>query len=183
MRTYQKHAMLSMMSFLFCISLLIPCQALGRERKFPATLPRFTAKSLILLDIAPKLRKSSRPFPAGRENCDAPDAARSGSGGGARDRRPGDDRDRYAPVIDAAAREGLEHHAARREREGRLLYRCAPQHGTTAAAGMLACCHCRGKASSRINYSLFSAGANALERAQWRNGGSNISAGVVKAKE
>jgi RHH-type transcriptional regulator, proline utilization regulon repressor / proline dehydrogenase / delta 1-pyrroline-5-carboxylate dehydrogenase len=44
-----------------------------------------------------------------------------------------------APVIDAAAREGLEHHAARIEREGRPLYRCAPppgiQLGTTAAAG------------------------------------------------
>ena len=94
MRTYQKHARLSMMSFLFCISLLIPCQPLGREKKFPATLPRFTAKPLILLSIAAELRESSRSFPGGRENCDAR-TARSGSGGGARDRRPGDDRDRY----------------------------------------------------------------------------------------
>jgi hypothetical protein len=73
--------MLSMILFLSCVSLPVPCQALGRERKFPATLRRFTTKPLILLDMAPKLKESSRYFPAGRENCDAPEAARSGSGG------------------------------------------------------------------------------------------------------
>jgi len=38
------------------------------------------------------------------------------------------------PVIDAAAQQALEHHAARMEREGRLIYRCAlpssTEHGT-----------------------------------------------------
>jgi RHH-type proline utilization regulon transcriptional repressor/proline dehydrogenase/delta 1-pyrroline-5-carboxylate dehydrogenase len=34
------------------------------------------------------------------------------------------------PVIDAAAREALEQHAARMEREGRLIYRCALPPGT-----------------------------------------------------
>jgi len=34
------------------------------------------------------------------------------------------------PVIDAAAREALEAHAARMEREGRLIYRCALSSGT-----------------------------------------------------
>ena len=72
------------MSFLFCISLLIPCQALGREKKFPATLRRFTTKPLILLSIALESRESSRSFPAGRENCDAR-TARSVSGGEAGD--------------------------------------------------------------------------------------------------
>ncbi len=71
MRTYQKHVGLSMMSFLSCVSLPVPCQALGTEKKFPATLRSFTAKPLILLNIAPELRKSSRYFPAGRESCDA----------------------------------------------------------------------------------------------------------------
>src|SRR6202035_1856517 len=32
MRTYQKHVGLSMLSFLSCVSLPIPCQALGREK-------------------------------------------------------------------------------------------------------------------------------------------------------
>ena len=34
------------------------------------------------------------------------------------------------PVIDAAAKEALEHHAARMEREGRLIYRCTLPPGT-----------------------------------------------------
>ena len=34
------------------------------------------------------------------------------------------------PVIDAAAKEALEHHAAQMEREGRLIYRCAVPPGT-----------------------------------------------------
>ncbi|HEX6440580.1 MAG TPA: bifunctional proline dehydrogenase/L-glutamate gamma-semialdehyde dehydrogenase PutA [Stellaceae bacterium] len=34
------------------------------------------------------------------------------------------------PVIDATAKEALEHHAARMEREGRLIYRCALPSGT-----------------------------------------------------
>jgi RHH-type proline utilization regulon transcriptional repressor/proline dehydrogenase/delta 1-pyrroline-5-carboxylate dehydrogenase len=34
------------------------------------------------------------------------------------------------PDIDAAAKEALEHHAARMEREGRLIYRCALPPGT-----------------------------------------------------
>jgi RHH-type proline utilization regulon transcriptional repressor/proline dehydrogenase/delta 1-pyrroline-5-carboxylate dehydrogenase len=34
------------------------------------------------------------------------------------------------PVIDAAAQEALEHHAARMEREGRLIYRCTLPSGT-----------------------------------------------------
>jgi RHH-type transcriptional regulator, proline utilization regulon repressor / proline dehydrogenase / delta 1-pyrroline-5-carboxylate dehydrogenase len=34
------------------------------------------------------------------------------------------------PVIDAAAKEALEHHAARMEREGRLVYRCTLPPGT-----------------------------------------------------
>ena len=72
MRTYQKHTARSMMSSLPRLSLPFPCQARSREKTFPATLWRFAAKPLILLGVAPELRKFSRYFPAGRENSRCP---------------------------------------------------------------------------------------------------------------
>jgi hypothetical protein len=66
MRTYQKHTARPMMSSLPRLSLPFPCQARSREKTFPATLWRFAAKPLILLGVAPELRKFSRYFPADR---------------------------------------------------------------------------------------------------------------------
>ncbi len=73
MRTHQKRTARSMMSALPRLSLPFPCQARGREKTFPATIWRFAAKPLILLSVAPELRKFSHYFPAGRENSRCPD--------------------------------------------------------------------------------------------------------------
>jgi hypothetical protein len=70
MRTYQKHVGLSMLSFLSCVSLPIPCQALGREKTFPAIVRGITRKMLILQESAPEIEKFSLLFPVGRENAD-----------------------------------------------------------------------------------------------------------------
>jgi len=67
MRTYQKHVGLSMLSFLSCVSLPIPCQALGREKTFPAIVRGITRKLLILQESAPEIEKFSLLFPVGRE--------------------------------------------------------------------------------------------------------------------
>src|SRR5260370_10561012 len=73
MRTHQKRTARSMMSALPRLSLPFPCQARGRGKTFPATIWRFAAKPLILLSVAPELRKFSHYFPAGRENSRCPD--------------------------------------------------------------------------------------------------------------
>jgi hypothetical protein len=69
MRTYQKHVGLSMLSFLSCVSLLIPCQALGREKTFPADVHEPARKLLVLLHIGLDIEKISLFFPVGRENA------------------------------------------------------------------------------------------------------------------
>src|SRR5690348_3657774 len=69
MRTYQKHVGLSMLSFLSCVSLLIPCQALGREKTFPADVHEPARKLLVLLYIGLDIEKISLFFPVGREKC------------------------------------------------------------------------------------------------------------------
>jgi hypothetical protein len=96
MRTYQKHATLSMM----CPYLAFPCQfpakRSGRELKFPAVLPESARKALIIQGSVLDIEKISRYFPVGREirRC-APDTVRSGS------------RDRCNPSQDAINRFGV----------------------------------------------------------------------------
>jgi hypothetical protein len=63
MRTYQKHVGLSMLSFLSCVSLLIPCQALGREKTFPADVHEPARKLLVLLHIGLDIEKISLFLP------------------------------------------------------------------------------------------------------------------------
>src|SRR5260370_13839894 len=63
MRTYQKHAALSMMSSLPRISLPIPCQALSRETTFPAVVQESALKVLIFQGSAPDVEKISLLFP------------------------------------------------------------------------------------------------------------------------
>ena len=67
MRTYQKHAMPSMMLTLPRLSLPLPCQALGREKTFPAVLRESARKALIIQGSALDIEKISRYFPVGRE--------------------------------------------------------------------------------------------------------------------
>ena len=76
MRTYQKHVGLSMLSFLSCVSLPIPCQALGREKTFPAIVRGITRKMLILQESAPEIEKFSLLFPVGREKSGASERCR-----------------------------------------------------------------------------------------------------------
>jgi hypothetical protein len=76
MRTYQKHDARSMMSSLPRLSLPFSCQARSREKTFPATLWRFADKSLILLGVAPELRKFTRYFPAGKGKFAMPEPPR-----------------------------------------------------------------------------------------------------------
>ena len=76
MRTYQKHTARPMMSSLPRLSLPFPCQARSTEKTFPATLWRFATKPLILLGVAPKLRKFSRYFPAGKGKFAMPEPPR-----------------------------------------------------------------------------------------------------------
>src|ERR1700730_5465905 len=79
MRTYQKHSALSMMLTLPRISLPLPCQALGREKTFPAVLRESARKALIIQGLALDIEKISRYFPGGREVRGMPrDTARSG---------------------------------------------------------------------------------------------------------
>jgi hypothetical protein len=66
-----------MLSFLSCVSLLIPCQALGREKTFPADVHEPARKLLVLLHIGLDIEKISLFFPVGREKCGLP----SGAGG------------------------------------------------------------------------------------------------------
>ena len=84
MRTYQKHVGLSMLSFLSCVSLPIPCQALGREKTFPAIVRGITRKMLILQESAPEIEKFSLLFPVGRENADRTHAVHASTGSKAR---------------------------------------------------------------------------------------------------
>jgi hypothetical protein len=67
MRTYQKHAMPSMMLTLPRLSLPLPCQALGREKTFPAVLRESARKALIIQGSALDIEKISRYFPVDRE--------------------------------------------------------------------------------------------------------------------
>ena len=63
MRTYQKHATLSIMLCSPRNSLPIPCKALGREKEFPAIMRESTRKALILQGSAPEIDKISLLFP------------------------------------------------------------------------------------------------------------------------
>src|SRR5260221_13876095 len=77
------------------------------------------------------------------------------------------------PVIDAAAKEGLEHHPARigakADRSTAALRHPASNTAPPPRQAMPACCDCRGKAGSGINYPLFSTGRERPGRE--RNGG------------
>jgi hypothetical protein len=77
-----------MLSFLSCVSLLIPCQALGREKTFPADVHEPARKLLVLLHIGLDIEKISLFFPVGREKCGFP----SGAGGLPQSRRARPDR-------------------------------------------------------------------------------------------
>jgi hypothetical protein len=82
MRTYQKHVGLSMLSFLSCVSLPIPCQALGRETTFPAIVRGITRKMLILQESAPEIEKFSLLFPVSREKSGASERCRRSNNAG-----------------------------------------------------------------------------------------------------
>ena len=63
MRTYQKHAMPSIMLCSPRNSLPIPGKALGREKEFPAVLRESARNALILKASSPKIDRFSLLFP------------------------------------------------------------------------------------------------------------------------
>src|SRR2546430_17689431 len=76
MRTYQKHVALSMISSLPRNSLLVPCQALSRDFRFPAVVQESARKALILLGPASGIEKISLLFPC-QQGVTLASAARS----------------------------------------------------------------------------------------------------------
>jgi hypothetical protein len=67
MRTYQKHATLSMMSPYLAFLCRFPAKRSGRELKFPAVLRESARKVLIIQGSPLDIEKISRYSPVGRE--------------------------------------------------------------------------------------------------------------------